>query len=197
MEDLWSFNSEIVVRAIAESVIPVISGVGHEIDVTLADLAADVRALTPSEAAERLVPNLTEVTHWIDSNRLRMNQSLVNRIRNAYDQLDALATRPVITQPLERIRQAAMEVDFLEGQMNRAAARKIQSFEQQLKEIAFSMESLNPVSVLARGYSLTTKPDGALIDDCNSIKPGDKIKTRVTNGNIESVVEKIETTESR
>ena len=192
MEDLWSFNSELVVRAIADSTIPVVSGVGHEIDVTLSDLAADVRALTPSEAAERLVPNFNEVVHWIGLTKQRMTQSLVNRIRKAHEQLESLASRPVITQPLERIRQSAMELDFIENRMSRAAIQKTQVFEQQLKQMAAKMETLNPLSVLARGYSLTTRLDGELLIDCNSVAPGDKIKTRVGNGTIESIVEAID-----
>lgn len=191
MEDLWSFNSELVVRAIADSNIPVISGVGHEIDVTLSDLAADVRALTPSEAAERIVPNLEEVVHWIDASKQRMTQSLVNCVRTANEKLEAIASRPALVQPLERIRQSAMELDFIEHRLSRAAIQKTQVFEQQVKEMAAKMQSLNPLSVLARGYSLTTKLDGELLIDCNSVEPGDKIKTRVGNGTIESIVEKL------
>ena len=188
VEDLWSFNEEVVVRAIHASAIPVVSGVGHEIDITLSDLAADVRALTPSEAAERLVPNYHEVIGMLQAGHQRMAQSVVSRIRTAQHQLESLASRPVMTQPLERIRQSAMELDNLEGSMKRAADQKISQFDQTLKEMAARMNSLSPISVLARGYSLTTDEEGNLLLGCESIKPGDKISTRLSKGEITSTV---------
>ncbi len=191
MEDLWSFNSEVVVRAIADSTIPVISGVGHEIDVTLADLVADVRALTPSEAAERLVPKLSDVTGWLESTHQRMALSLTGSIRHARQQLDALASRTVITQPLDRIRQSAMEVDFLESRMHRAISQRINGLDQELKQMAARMDAINPLSVLARGYSLTTDSSGNLLRSCNAAKPGDKITTRVADGVLTSVVDNV------
>jgi len=189
MEDLWSFNSELVVRAIANSNIPIISGVGHEIDVTLSDLAADVRALTPSEAAERLTPNLSDVTNWLATTHQRMTQSLVQRVRGAHEQLASVVSRPALANPLERIRQSAMELDFIENRMDRAATQKLKSFEQSLVELAARMESINPLSVLARGYSLTTNAEGKLINDSKEVAIGDKIRTRLAGGTLKSIVE--------
>ncbi|MFK7766723.1 MAG: exodeoxyribonuclease VII large subunit [Mariniblastus sp.] len=192
VEDLWSFNEESVVRAIHVSKIPVISGVGHEIDVTLSDLAADVRALTPSEAAERCVPIYREIVAKLEAGHQRMAQSVMSRIRNAHYELQSLVSRPVLTQPLERIRQSAMELDNLEGKMNRAAQQTISSCDQTLKEMFARLNSLSPLGVLARGYSLTTDEKGKLVTDCDSIKPGDKITTRTANGRLISSVEEIE-----
>jgi len=189
VEDLWSFNEEIVVRAIHASTIPVVSGVGHEIDVTLSDLVADVRALTPSEAAERLVPNYQDVAAMLDSAYQQMNQSMLGRIRNARFQLESLASRPVITQPLERIRQSAIELDTLESSMNRAVRQGISRYDQELKEMAARINSVNPLAVLARGYSLTSSAEGRLLVDCESVRPGDKISTRLASGSIISTVE--------
>ena len=189
VEDLWSFNEEIVVRAIYASNIPVVSGVGHEIDVTLADLVADVRALTPSEAAERLVPDDQEIAGMLNSAHQQMTQSLMGRIRSAHLQLESLASRPVITQPLERIRQSAIELDSLEHSMTRAARQKISQFDQQLKEMVARMNSISPLAVLARGYSLTSNADGKLLVDCDSVRPGDKISTRLAKGTMISTVE--------
>jgi exodeoxyribonuclease VII large subunit len=190
VEDLWSFNEEIVVRAIYASNIPVVSGVGHEIDVTLADLVADVRALTPSEAAERLVPDDQEIAGMLNSAHQQMTQSLMGRIRSAHLQLESLASRPVITQPLERVRQSAIELDSLEHSMTRAARQKISQFDQQLKEMAARMNSISPLAVLARGYSLTSNVDGKLLVDCDSVRPGDKISTRLAKGTMISTVER-------
>ncbi len=195
MEDLWSFNSELVVRAIAASEIPVISGVGHEIDVTLSDLAADVRALTPSEAAERLVPNLDDVVGWLGGTQQRITQLLVGRIRSAHQELSALATRPVLTQPLERIRQAAMEIDLLESRLNQSATDSLKSYRQKLEQMTVQLEAINPLSVLARGYSLTTDQSGELLTNCNSVHPGDKIVSRLEKGRLTSIVESIDETQ--
>lgn len=191
VEDLWSFNEEPVVRAIFNSQVPVVSGVGHEIDITLADLVADVRALTPSEAAERLVPNDQEVVDLLDSAHQRLTQILINRVRNAHVQLESLASRPALTQPLERIRQSAIELDGLENQMHRAARQTIAQYDQTLKSMAARMNAINPLAVLARGYSLTTDSDGQLLVDCNSVDPGDKITTRLAHGTITSAIERI------
>ena len=196
MEDLWSFNSELVVRAIAASKIPVVSGVGHEIDITLSDLAADVRALTPSEAAERLVPKLDDVVGWLSGTHQRLTQLLVGRVRSAHQELSALATRPVLTQPLERVRQAAMELDSLESRLNQSATHRLKICQQKLDQMTLQLEAINPLSVLARGYSLTTDEAGNLVSNCKSVQPGDKIFSRLENGKLTSIVETIEETDS-
>ena len=191
IEDLWSFNEEVVVRAIHASTVPVISGVGHEIDVTLSDLVADVRALTPSEAAERLVPNYSDVTGLLKSTHQRLTQSVVARVENAHQRLGALASRPVITQPLERIRNAAMGLDQFERNLNGAVARRFEKSDQQLKQLVARMNAINPLAVLARGYSLTTAADGELIRECSSVQSGDKISTRLSDGTIVSTVDTV------
>lgn len=193
VEDLWSFNEEPVVRAIHDSVIPVVSGVGHEIDVTLTDLVADVRALTPSEAAERLVPNYRDVVAMLDSTKQRLTQTIVSQIQNANQRLAALSSRTVITQPLEFIRQLAMELDFLENSMNRAAKQKIAKSEQELAAMAARLNAISPLAVLARGYSLTTDNSGKLLLDAGSVRPGDKISTRLANGMLKSTVDETAT----
>lgn len=189
VEDLWSFNEEVVVRAIVASNIPVVSGVGHEIDVTLSDLVADVRALTPSEAAERLVPIEQDVLDSLESAYQYMNQLLIGKITNARVQLESFASRPVLTQPLERIRQLAIDLDNLDASMNRAAGQQITRYEHLLKEMAARLNAINPLSVLARGYSLTTDESGQLLFDCESVVPGDKITSRLARGVVTSIIE--------
>lgn len=191
VEDLWSFNEEVVVRAIHQSAIPVVSGVGHEIDITLADLVADVRALTPSEAAERLVPNYEDVVATLDSTHQRLTHLVVSQIQQAHQRLAALASRTAITQPLERLRLTAMELDFLETKLNRAIDRTMEGFNAELAGIAGRLESISPLAVLARGYSLTTLESGELMRNVESVKPGDRVTTRVANGLIRSKIDEI------
>jgi len=166
LEDLWTFNEEAVVRAIASSRLPVVSAVGHEIDVTLADLAADKRALTPSEAGEFCVPDAREVVLHLDrlADRLRLAGS--SQLCNARARLDQLA---------QRARQA-LNQDLL-SKRHRAA------------RLAASLEALSPLAVLARGYSLTFQADGrSLVRASQDVQPGDLIHTRLTSGIIASRV---------
>lgn len=192
VEDLWSFNEEAVVRAIYESRIPVISGVGHEIDVTLTDLVADVRALTPSEAAERLVPKYHDIVEMLDSTNHRMAQLIQARLRSATQQLDSLATRTVLTQPLELIQQSAMELDFLENTMHRSAQANISKAQQELSAMADRLNAISPLAVLSRGYSLTSDAEGNLLQDVAMVSQGDEISSRLANGTVKSTV--VETT---
>jgi exodeoxyribonuclease VII large subunit len=192
IEDLWSFNEEIVVRAIFNSKIPVVSGVGHEIDVTLADLVADVRALTPSEAAERLVPDMGDVQSMLRSGFERLRSAMIARFREAKTELAATASRPAITRPLTAIGQAAMELDFLEQTIKRSAANQLNEHRHSLAALAQRMHAISPLEVLSRGYSLTSDDQGNLLTDCDSIADGDKIVSRLANGRIHSVIDRIE-----
>jgi exodeoxyribonuclease VII large subunit len=166
LEDLWTFNEEIVVRAIASSRLPVVSAVGHEIDVTLADLAADKRALTPSEAGELCVPDACEVILHLDrlADRLRLSGS--NQVREARARLDQLT---------QRARQALDQ--------------NILTRKHGVARLAASLEALSPLAVLARGYSLTFQADGkSLIRASHFVKSGDLIHTRLASGLIASRV---------
>ena len=193
VEDLWSFNEEVVVRAIYQSEIPVISGVGHEIDVTLADLVADVRALTPSEAAERLVPQFDEVTGGLDAASDRMTKLILRRLDQARRDLAVWGSRPVLTQPLERLRESAMELDFLENSMARSVRGHLEDAERELGSMAARLEAISPLSVLSRGYSLTMDTKGKLIRDPATLETGDRVFTRLAGGAIESTVDSITT----
>jgi exodeoxyribonuclease VII large subunit len=167
MEDLWTFNEEIVVRAIVGSRLPVISAVGHEIDVTLADLAADRRALTPSEAGEVSVPDAREVLMHLDRLAERLRSSGTAQLKDARIRLEDLGGRA----------RLALEHDIL----NRR---------HRVSRLAASLEALSPLGVLARGYSLTLEADGkTLIRNSNQVKTGDLIHTRLAAGAIASRVE--------
>jgi exodeoxyribonuclease VII large subunit len=166
LEDLWTFNEEIVVRAIVASRLPVVSAIGHEIDVTLADLAADRRALTPSEAGEVCVPDAREVTLHLDrlADRLRLAGS--SQLRDARARLDQLAKSSL----------QAIQQDLV--------GRR-----QQLQRLGASLDALSPLAVLARGYSLTFLADGkTLVRSSEDVKSGDLIRTHLAAGQISSHV---------
>ena len=167
LEDLWTFNEEVVARAIAASRLPVISAVGHEVDITIADLVADVRALTPSEAGEIAVPDLREVSQSLDRLGSRLAQAGKGRIDLARQKLERLKDR--LTRGLER---------FLNDRRNR------------LGRLAAGLQALSPLSVLSRGYSLTLKVEGrGLVRAASEVKPGDLIETILNAGRILSRVE--------
>lgn len=187
LEDLWAFNEEVVARAIYDCPIPVVSAVGHEIDVTIADLVADRRALTPSEAGELVVPHRDEVL----ADLRRIQESLVRGLRaqaaSARDQLDALAGRRCFTRPLERLHDLANRLDDLEFRLRRSIANRMELARHQLAGISGHLDALSPLKVLDRGYTLTRLlPDGEVVRSVEQVKTGDEIETTVKDGRFQS-----------
>ena len=195
-EDLWSFSQESVCRAIYDCPVPVISAVGHEVDVSLSDLVADVRALTPSEAAERLVPDQTEVIRQLGNVRMRMTRALRDRLEMATAELKQIAARPVFARPMVLVERNLEQVNEIEQRMNRAINQKNKFVESEIRALAGRLESINPLAVLSRGYSLTSKLDGdkrTLVTDAASLSKGDTIETRLEKGTVISTVVSTET----
>lgn len=193
LEDLWCFNEEAVVRAIAASKVPTISGIGHEIDVTLADLAADVRALTPSEAAERVVPSAADLSDAVRSLQHRLRTALATRLAHARHRLDALASRPSLSRPLEAIHLRGRRLDELSLRLRGASQGLLRDRRSALETMAGKLESLSPLGVLGRGYSLTFREgESKLITSAEKLKPGQRIVTRFQQGTAVSVVESVE-----
>jgi exodeoxyribonuclease VII large subunit len=191
LEDLWSFNEEVVVRAIAASKVPVVSAVGHEVDVTLADLAADVRALTPSEAAERVIPSAEEFRGRIASLQRRMAALLRARAEAARRHVEQLAKSRMLRQPQSLIYDRARRVDELEALVQRGIRRRVAVLGDRLAAIACRAEALSPLAVLARGYSVTTRAAGGeTLCDPRDIVPGELIHTRLYRGQVISRVER-------
>ncbi|MCA9235650.1 MAG: exodeoxyribonuclease VII large subunit [Planctomycetales bacterium] len=191
LEDLWCFNEEPVVRAIAGSPIPTISAIGHEIDVTLSDLAADVRALTPSEAAERVAPAASEMTELVASLHGRMRRALVGRAEQMRAWLDALASRPALARPADGVRQLARRADELSQRLDAGVATAVRDNRGKLGVAAGRLEALSPLAVLGRGYSLTQR-DGRLVASVSQLKAGDLIATTLADGVATSLVESVE-----
>ena len=195
LEDLWTFNEECVAQAIFQSRIPVIAGIGHEDDLTIADMVADMRALTPSEAAEKVVPDRAAVLDWLAGLESRFRTDLRRRLDQAQSHLMELAKRPCFRRPLERIRQEEERLDECSERLQRAFQRRIEQHHEQLRSLTARLESLSPLNVLSRGYSLTHKEgERAMLYESKQVRPGQRIVTRLQRGEIISRVE--ETKES-
>ncbi len=193
LEDLWCFNEESVVRAIHASEIPVVSAVGHEIDVTLSDLVADARALTPTDAGQLLVPSREELNAVLGNFRHRLSNGLRSRAMTARARFEAAATSPVMRKPFDRVHLLSRTLDELELRIARATRHRQTLAGRQLAALANQLESLSPIGVLGRGYSLTTRvSDGELIRSVANVTVGDEIHTRFGNGAAVSRVERIE-----
>jgi exodeoxyribonuclease VII large subunit len=192
LEDLWAFNEEPVIRAIYASRIPVVSAVGHEIDVTLADLVADLRALTPSEAAERVAPAMDEVLASLAGFQQRLAAALRGRVANMRHRLESLANCRVFRRPLDRVRDLERRLDQLDAAANRVMQQRLDVAKQRAASLAAQLESLSPLGVLARGYSLTTHADDdRLIESAGDLAIGQSIRTRFGQGSAISRVEEI------
>jgi exodeoxyribonuclease VII large subunit len=189
LEDLWAFNEEIVAEAIFRSRIPVVSGVGHEDDLTIADHVADVRALTPTEAAERVVPDGPRVLRWLAEKAARLPEVLLGRLKLASSRLDELAKRRCFRQPLERVRDEERRLDDIGGRCQRAVRRLVDGSRQRLDAAAARLETLSPLNVLGRGYSLTRREDGTVVRSPEQVRPGDRLVTQVHGGRVVSRVE--------
>jgi exodeoxyribonuclease VII large subunit len=186
IEDLWQFNEEAVARAIRASAIPVVVGVGHETDVTIADFAADRRAPTPTAAAEMASPSRAELVARVAELALRASREALRRIENAMQTVDALARR--LVHPRERLRTSQQLLTQLGARLASAAARRLDQFGAQLERLKASLASLNPSAVLERGYSLTRNAQGEVVSDAARVAQGERLTTTLARGWIESEV---------
>ncbi len=193
MEDLWSFNDESLVREIAKCKIPTISAVGHEIDVTLCDLAADVRALTPTDAANKAVPSLVDVLESLRTAQIRSQQAMSQLTNNLQQRLAAIQERSVLARPEEIFIRKQQQVDEQSLRLQRAIEQILKSKSQQLATLAAATDALSPLSVLARGYSLTRRSDNArVLRSIDDVVAGQQIESILTDGTIISEVRTVE-----
>jgi exodeoxyribonuclease VII large subunit len=190
MEDLWAFNEEIVAHAIFESKITIISAVGHEIDVTIADLVADCRASTPTHAASLVVQDCKEILAGLRAIETQLRNRVSNRLTLARQRLDDLAGRRVLRLPLERIRTHEQRLDEWSERLGRVARQRLDRSRERLQALAARLETLSPLNVLGRGYSLTRREsDQSLIRSSDQVRPGERLVTLVERGRIISRVE--------
>jgi len=193
LEDLWAFNEEPVVRAIAASRIPTVSAVGHEIDVTLADLAADVRALTPSEAAERVVPAAEEMAARMRSHGERLRAAVHRRVLVGRARVDALAGQRLFRRPFDMVHDRNRRLDELALRGRAAVLALFRNSQSGLAALAGKLGSLNPLAVLARGYSITRDAKtGVVVRAARQVRAGQSIVTRFASGEATSTVDSVD-----
>ena len=189
MEDLWAFNEEIVARAICDSEIPVISAVGHEPDVTIADFAADLRAATPSNGAELAVPEWEAVSDSLLDDRVRLGQAMHKKLERSAQRLEAIATRPIMESPLAFVQQRRMDLDRLTDRLNAAQKHIISENKQNYIRLLSALEALSPLRVLARGFSVVTDAEGRVIRRAGDVDTGDTVHVRLADGGLDCRVE--------
>ena len=191
IEDLWPFNEEIVARAIFESEIPIVAGVGHEIDFTIADFVADVRAPTPSAAAEIISPDQDEVKQKISLYYNQLQNKLNQLIDGKFVALDALNKRLLRCDPRQQLLQQTQHLDRLTQDLFFAMNHTIETKHTRLDKLAKLLDMASPLSTLRRGYSVITDEKGKTITKAKSVKPGDTINARFAEGSLNCTVNKI------
>ena len=192
LEDLWCFNTEVVARAVAACRIPVIAAVGHEIDVSIADLVADRRALTPSEAGELVVPSARDLHDSLIHTAHRMRQTLRDRLDRARLRLSTIEARSVLQRPMSLVDQKRLDCEAFSERAVKAVRLLTERRGRDLAEFAASLQALSPLRVLSRGYSLTQTSDGALLRSAEGVEPGEILTTRLESGLVRSAVTEIE-----
>ncbi|MGM0568962.1 MAG: exodeoxyribonuclease VII large subunit [Elusimicrobiota bacterium] len=192
LEDLWPFNEEIVARAVFESAIPVISAVGHEIDFTISDFAADLRAPTPSAAAELIVKNKEDLVIQIEKLNRLMNDSVNNKIRILTSSLTSISSSGIFLRPYKIVQDREQQLDYVSESLSRALDHLLELKNHRLSSLDREINSLSPKRTLARGYTITSAVKGdKLIKGPDECSKGMKIKTMFSEGSVTSqVVEK-------
>ena len=188
IEDLWQFNEEVLARAIRASRIPVVVGVGHETDFTIADFAADERAPTPTAAAELVSPSLQALVSRLADFALRLARETGRKIEYAMQAVDALSRR--LVHPAERLRTSRQHLAHLAARLAAATAQQFNEIRRRLDIVRAKLESLGHDAVLARGYSLTLNSRREILRDATAVALGERIVTTLAKGEIESEVKK-------
>jgi len=188
VEDLWCFNDERVVRAVAECRRPVISAVGHETDVTLCDFAADVRAPTPSAAAELAVPEATEVRRHVEALGARLVVGLRGAVERRALNLKALDARLPFARPQDLFAARWLALDDLDSKLIAAAEAAVRQRQASLDTLSAKLDALGPMATLARGYAVARHRDGRIIRSVNEVSSGDKVDVLVVDGTVHTRV---------
>lgn len=188
IEDLWAFNDELVAHAIYDSYIPVISAVGHEPDVTISDFVADLRAATPSNAAELAVPDQEALLQTLDSTLSSMQTSLQRQLSAFRKQLQVLSGSSVLKSPDAYLQQARKSVIVLRDKLFSAQALNVSKQRQQFLGFAAKLDALSPLKVLTRGYSVAQKQEGEIVSSVKQIKRDDQLTIRFQDGTATATV---------
>ncbi len=191
IEDLWAFNEEIVARAIRACRVPVVSAVGHEIDFTIADFAADVRAATPSAAAELVAPERDAQLLALDRAGGRLARALVQGLRARRDRVMLLARAGAFRRPLELYRRRSQEVDVLGERLQGAAHVTAERARLRLASLGGRLGALSPLAVLGRGYALVWNAAGELLRAATDARAGERVRLRLASGSLRCTAEEI------
>jgi len=190
IEDLWAFNEEVVARAIVASKLPIVSAVGHEIDFTIADMAADQRAATPSAAAELLSQDQREWQNQLVAMEEQLLRLMQGKIAYAARELEHLRRR--LRHPGSQLREQSQRLDDLEQQLKAAIQRKLQLAGTRLAHLSQMLESLSPLNTLQRGYAIVTDSTGSVVTDASTTSRDDKVEARLAKGHLYLTVDKID-----
>ncbi|MBQ4112548.1 MAG: exodeoxyribonuclease VII large subunit [Clostridia bacterium] len=192
-EDLWGFNDERLARAIAMSEIPVVSAVGHEVDFTICDFVADLRAATPSAAAELSLPDKGDLNRQVSALAARLSAAQATRLKRYRTRLDQLTASRVLTSPEGVWRLRRETVAGLEKRLSLAVSRHLVSKRQTMERVVASLGALNPLSVLGRGYALVQSEEGRVIPSAAELKAGERVNLRFSDGTARATIEDTET----
>ena len=188
IEDLWAFNDERVAYAIYESRIPVISAVGHEPDVTISDFVADLRAATPSNAAELAVPDQDALRQTLDSASASMAASLQRQLKNARQHLDVLSRSPALKSPTGYLDQKRKSLELMRNQLISGQTRIVEGKNRQFVGLTAKLDAMSPLKVLTRGYAMARTDGGEVIKSVRQVQPGDIIRVTLSDGNLSAAV---------
>ncbi len=188
IEDLWEFNEEIVARAIVDVSVPVVSAIGHEIDFTICDFVADLRAPTPSAAAELIVPDIVDLRRRIAELAASFHKCLRNFVEHQKTRLRFLSERTLVRNLVARMREAQQRIDVVRESLARLTKQEIDNARQRFRRAEGILRVLGPDATLRRGYSITRDTEGNVIRAVRDVRPRMKIRTRVTDGEFGSEV---------
>ena len=186
LEDLWCFNDERVVRAIAASRIPIITGVGHETDFTLSDFAADLRAPTPTAAAVEATPDIRDLYEALQGNIYRLNYTFQSILESETDRLQGVHNRLERVSPIYQVQRDQQRLDELEERTTRALRHILDLRRTQSQGISQRLQALNPQAVLERGYAIISRDDGSLVRSAGQVQTGDTLHIQLSDGKIDA-----------
>ena len=188
IEDLWAFNDERVAYAIYRSNIPIISAVGHEPDVTISDFVADLRAATPSNAAELAVPDQDALRQTLDTVSVALATALTRQLKASRQQLRMLSASPALQSPRMYLQQQRKTTQLLSSRLVAAQNRAVSKHRQRFLGFAAKLDALSPLKVLTRGYAMVQTGEGTLLRSAFQVKPGDNIDVTLTDGTLTAIV---------
>lgn len=191
LEDLWAFNEEGVARAIANSLIPVVSAVGHETDTTISDFVADQRAPTPSAAAELVTPDQAELRLRFINLGNSLQSRILDRVTRYAERIQAIQNSYALKRPILMLEQSYQQLDNIQDQALRITQEKIKLMESNLQGVEEKLRALNPLSILERGYAVLSKSDGKVVQSVSDVDTGEQVKLRLSDGSLQTTIDKI------